>query len=317
MALLDWDTYLTPKENVQDHRRRTSAAFVNQRSRISQVYKQFSPESVACLGSGYLNDIPVEEIVQGGSRLLLVDWMKNVSRVSFNSDVVTPRRNRYHCLVCDAGCEPQNYCPNFSALPDKPHPKKKGFCSNFKLAKENQPLCENFEPGSSLEFLNADVTEGRADNFAHRVLDVIVKAKNPKAAFKQALKEARSSYRFSKALTVEDDSMDLVTSSMIVSQFDFEPYEFMAKNLVAKFGIDAVARREDELIPLMEELRNNLFFSLLRGHCREINRILQSEGRAYFSLEAFHRKTHDSQWFEVIIFPKVMESASRVFLVRF
>ncbi|MCH8157612.1 MAG: hypothetical protein IID18_07680 [Nitrospinae bacterium] len=317
MAFLNWDTYLTPTEKVESFRLRTGDGFKNQRKRISQLYNKRSPKTVVCLGSGYLNDIPIDDIIKGGSRLFLVDWMKDASRQAFDYDVVTSYEGGYHCLICDTTGDPTDYCRRFSKPLKTSLPRGQKFCANFKPDKESRPACGSYQAGPNPGFLQADVTEGRASGFARRMENVLQRAKNPRAAFKLALQEARAAHRFTEALPIDTGSVDLVTSSMIVSQFDFEPYEFLAKNLAARFGIDALNRREKELQPLMEELRDHLFLTLMEGHCREIHRLLKADGQVYFSVEAFHRDQPNDNWFEVPTFPKVMEVLRRHFLFDF
>lgn len=61
-------------------------------------------------------------------------------------------------------------------------------------------------------------------------------------------------------------------SSMVVSQFDHEPYAFFSKLVTLQFG-SCLWAEEEQLRPLMEKLRSELFRLQVEGHVREIHRL--------------------------------------------
>lgn len=317
MSFLNWDEYLAAKGNFTDCRRKCYDSFARQRERIRNLYSALSPRKVVCMGSGYLNDIPIEDFVAAGSSIFLVDWIKNLSREAFVCDVVKESEESYQCIVCSARGDPHRFCLNYED-PDVSHQDlKPQLCSQFYPSKGSLPHCENFKFGADPSFIEADATHGRAGTFARKILQLLPNAKNPKSVFKNALREVRQLKNVSQPLPIEDRSVDFVTSSMVVSQFEFEPMGFLSQNLALKFGTEELQRLEKNLNPYMEELRDNLFLSLVEGHFKEIHRILKEDGRVYFSHEAFHRSEDSSGWFWVRNFAMTMEIIGKYFRFDF
>lgn len=85
-------------------------------------------------------------------------------------------------------------------------------------------------------FLEADVTLGRATAFARRVERWVGFSKTPAQAFRKAIDELSRCSTVNEKIAIPPDSLDLVTSSMVVSQFDHEPYTFFSKLLALQFG---------------------------------------------------------------------------------
>ncbi|MFQ5444855.1 MAG: hypothetical protein ACE5EK_09590, partial [Nitrospinales bacterium] len=297
MTSLNWGEYLTPQGAFSKCREKCLNSFLNQRERIRNLYQALSPKNVVCIGSGYLNDIPIEDFVKAGSTIYLVDWVKNLSREAFCKDVVTECEDRYQCFIYQTRFNPRQYCTNYDALDVSPKEQKQEVCSSFIKSDSSLSRCDNFKFGTNPVFLEMDAAQGRADVFARRVSEMIPRAKNPKVVFKNALREIGRLKQFSKTLPIENHSVDFITSSMVVSQFEFEPYGFLSKKVAQKFGTNELNRMEKTLTPYMEKLRSNLFPFLAEGHFKEMHRILQGDGRVYLSIETFHRPKDYDRWF--------------------
>lgn len=248
------------------------------------------------MGSGYLNDIPIQDFIRAGCQIFLVDWIQDLSRKAYLQDIVQKNGQEYKCLVCEAPCDPKTFCTNYH-LEKEPDPESPpGHCDNFEASLGDNPQCAQFDLGQSPAFLEEDVTQGVAGRFAEELGKVMPHAKTPKVAFKKALQVVRSLNRVERILPIEDHSIDLVTSSMVVSQFDFEPYGFMEKNLVRRFGAEPILAQEKTLLPVMNDLRDRLLNIMVDRHFREIHRILRPEGRLYFSSEMFRRMSGTQRW---------------------
>ncbi|MCH8313010.1 MAG: hypothetical protein IID17_08505 [Nitrospinae bacterium] len=319
MTLLNWGEYLThPGEAALSKcRENCSNSFINQRNRIRDLYSALSPKNVVCIGSGYLNDIPIEDFVKAGSTIYLVDWVKDLSQLAYCKDVITECKGRYQCFICQTKYDPRQYCTNYQELDVSPKEHKQDVCSSFIKSNISPSLCENFEFGTNPVFIDMDATQGRADVFARRVSEMISRAKTPKAVFKNALREVGRLKQYSTCFPIDGQSVDFVTSSMVVSQFEFEPYGFMAKKMAQKFGTNEINRMEKILTPYMEKLRSILFPLLVEGHFEEMHRILQTDGRVYFSIETFHRPKDYDRWFWCKNLDRIMEIISKYFWFDF
>ncbi len=81
-----WKRYLYRPVSLQrahDQNATFGVAFRSQRHAISAIFSSLGATRVACLGSGYLSDIPVEEFAVAGADVHLVDWVPDVSLAGF------------------------------------------------------------------------------------------------------------------------------------------------------------------------------------------------------------------------------------------
>ncbi|MBI4384168.1 MAG: hypothetical protein HY579_09065 [Nitrospinae bacterium] len=301
MNPLGWDNYLNPNQEVQRRREACGNSFKGQRERIRDLARALSPKTAVCMGAGHLNDIPIGDLIAGGSSVFLADWMRGVQQEAFLREVVQNVDGRFKCAICKNPENPREYCPNFSLPDNMPARREEDHCGNFMHSGGFFPLCANFQWGLFPRFLESDVTQGRAGHFAQRVAKAIMNARTPREVFKRACREARDCGRARDFLPVHDHSADLITSSMLVSQFDHEPYRYMSLLLAEKFGEQTIMEKAPVLTPLMQKLRDDLFGTQVEGHCREMARLLKPGGRVYFSVETFHKSGESGTWFPIIL----------------
>ena len=127
---------------------------------------------------------------------------------------------------------------------------------------------------------------------------------------------ARRVRRHRSSLSIADASVDLVTSSMLVSQFEHEPYGYFSEQTARRLGRpDADQARR--LRPAMERLRSTLFAAQVERHCDEIRRILAPGGLCFMSIEMFHRDPDHQHWFAVREMPAVIAQLSEHFCFNF
>ena len=113
-------------------------------------------------------------------------------------------------------------------------------------------------------------------------------------------------------ISVADASVELVTSPMVISQFDHEPYTYFSHRAADSLGQPS----QRELAPAMERLRSQLFSVQVERHCQGIVRMLAPGGVCYMSFELFHVVPRGVQWFLVQGVAKVLEVVRRYFLFR-
>jgi SAM-dependent methyltransferase len=320
MPTLDWDDYLKPPNiSPAEHKAISAAAFDAQKENIGKLCRTLHPRSVLCLGAGYLNDIPIETLIAENTDIYLVEWIDGITEKSFRHDLMKQVEQRFICLICQCFRDPKKYCQNHRAEISRPSlfsrvPKQADNCDNFVRAYVGTgALCSNYSPAEFPRFLHADVTRGAAENFARQVDVILRKAKRPQHAFREAI-HVSTHPRADTLLPLADHSMDFITSSMLASQFDFEPYTYFIRNLYLHFGRDSVEQNIDAINALAATLRNNLFLTQVDAHCQEISRLLKPDGRIYFSIEALHREEPSEHWFYAEIFSKAMEIVARHFL---
>jgi hypothetical protein len=312
MQFLDWENYVRPAElAVAAHKARSAATFAAQKARIGELCRVLRPPIVVCMGAGYLNDIPFEDLIAIDADVYFAEWVDGVAEQSFRHDLVTQIADNFVCLACRCSGDPAKYCRSFRE--DARGRRSDGHCENFlAAAAPAAALCANFVPGDFPRFLRADVTQGVAEHFAQQVPAFFQRAGRPRHAFRHALR-ASEHPRAEALLPLPDHSVDFITSSLATSQFDFEPYTFFIRNLFQHFGRQAVERDVDALNALVETLRDRLFVAQLEGHCAEMLRLLKPGGRIYFSIEAQHSSDSTEFFLQPDVFCKAMSIIGRHF----
>lgn len=294
-------------------RLKAQAFLAGQRERMERCIRTLHPRRIVFLGAGFLDDIPIERSIAEGAEIFCVDWMRDVMEVAYRERIIEILEERVACIVCRTAGDPGAYCRNHCgpspASPQAGSAAGAGdrVCANFvRSGGPSAPRCGNFLPGDFPRFISSDVTQGRATSFANGVDGILNEARKPRAAMTRALRRAR---RVSAAATlpIDDASVDLVTSSMVASQFDFEPFTYFVKRLIAAYDPPAVKKAAKELSDLEEELRDTLLVEQMRGHCEEIVRLLRPDGRAYFSMEILHQPEAGGNWFQPKVVPKILE----------
>ena len=106
--------------------------------------------------------------------------------------------------------------------------------------------------------------------------------------------------------------MESVTSSMVMSQFDHEPYEYFSHQLAARLGPPGI-RDERRLADSLEALRSELVTRQIEGHLDEVARVMAPDGRFFAAFELFHRRAPDGGWFLI----RPMHEALRLLDRRF
>lgn len=313
---LNFKTYLAPANiDVGKHKAMSGKTFLGQKNNIQRLLQALRPKKVVCLGAGYLNDIPTEDLIEGDADIYFAEWMHDVTEASFKNDLVRQIEVNFVCMACKATNNPEKYCKNYMEW-DKVAPniekKSDNYCSNFEISENVMPLCMNFAPGEFPQFFEADVSGGKALQFSKGVSKMVERAKNPGQAFRFAIKKTEH-LKVTETIPLEDHTVDFITSSMVVSQFDFEPYTFFIRNVMRRFGGKAVEQDMKVIENFEETLRNNLFLAQLEGHCMEMLRLLKPDGRIYFSIETMHRNTCNDPWFQVEVAPKAMSFIGKHF----
>lgn len=310
-----WDSYLSTGKYIGFSEEKFSLyekIFSDHKENISSMIHSLSPRSVAVLGSGYLNDIPLDDLVEEGRKIYLVDWVDNVSEVGVSRSIVCKGKgDGYNCLFCKKSTG-EEYCLNFTG-----EFKEEGVCTGFESVEEPFITCKNYEPAKEPSFIKADITGGVAQSFAEKIERNIASCKTAKNAFLKAI-AILEKYKY-MPIPVENDSIDLVTSSMVMSQFDFEPYTYFSKLLQREFGREDLEKHSSKLVPLMEKMRTRLFMLQVESHVKEMYRIVKKDNKArvYVSTELFRSYQSDDVFFLVQDMPKALEILGKYFLFYF
>ena len=315
-AVLSWEEYThapVSQEEFAQCRTVCGSALTEQRRLIQHLIEVLRPKQVAFLGSGYLNDIPTEVLFDEGRESYLVDWIAKVSEEGLRGSVIHQQEGTYQCLFCS--CEdPALSCKAFDG--DVATPNR--VCGAFCPVRQPALCCDNYIPGEQPTFVTQDITAGRASRFAQRIGKLMSSCRTPEQAFRKAMQECRNCACVFDALPIAPDSLDFITSSMLVSQFDNEPYRYFSKLLELQFGREHILRKEKILTPLMEELRSALFKVQVDGHVSEIHRLVNKEhGKVYFSAELFCALSAADDYFLVHQMPHALEAMSKYFFFDF
>lgn len=310
-----WNSYLSPgldDSTVQNEFSSYKQGFSHHRETIAHMIDMLVPDSVAILGSGFLNDIPVSDIVPRSGDIYFVDWIENISQLGMSRSIIhKDDEGCYNCLFCSA-CAGSEFCSNFSGVIEG-----KNVCKEFQAVEESYTACKNYQPASQPRFIKADITGGVGRSFSGKIEKRLNNCKTAKEAI---LKASTITDNFDyQALPIEADSIELATSSMVLSQFDFEPYGYFTNQLIGRFGLEEIKQHELKLAPLLETLRDKLFIAQVESHIKEIYRIIKKDlkPRIYLSAELFHSYPGTDRYFLVQHMPKALEIISKYFYFDF
>jgi len=311
-----WDRYLNgpiPQERFAECRRRCFAAFAEQRENILRVFEATAPRSIACLGAGSLNDIPYQEFVRRGAELHLVDWLPDATLNGIDLSIVDRTdAGEPRCLYCDPSVAGRDYCEHFRRAEGSDVP----VCELYVEPADGSRRCREFAKGARPILHQADVTGGYADAFGRQVSVELRGVRDWKDGLTRGIALARRVEGRRAAPAIPDQSIDLVTSSMLLTQFENEPFQYLSTCVAALVG-RPTPREEAALQALVEEFRDLLLNRQMEGHFQEIRRLLAPGGRCYLSFELFRRLEETNRWFVVAGMPRALEIAGRYFQIRF
>lgn len=308
-----WDEYLQPPEAARDfarcHRDR-GGAFLAQRRIIRRIFTATAPKTVVCMGAGLLNDIPFRSFVRSGATLHLVDWVPGIIDTGIaRSAIDTGPGGLPDCVFCALdGARARAYCKGFGG----PGKRSAHVCDSFEPLAGDKELCAAYARGEEPSTYHDDATGDAAGAFARAIPSALNAAKSWREALSRALTLARRVKHHHLSLGIPDDAADLVISSMLISQFSFEPYGFFSKCAADRLG-PPHDKEERRLHGRMEELRSILLANAVEHHAREVARLLGPEGRWFVSFELFHRRPDGHGWFLVEDMHKVLAMLARRF----
>ena len=317
VSSVPFQDYLTPNTTSAGAKRERAKAFLaGQKDNIDRCIRKLRPKRIVFLGAGALNDIPIETSIAEGAEIFCVDWMRDVMEPAYKERVVQILQERTACIICNTAGNPLDYCLSYHKPEEAPAGDSGAqgtpLCDNFIRARRSFPLCENYVPGAFPNFIVSDVTQGYAAHVADGLGSILERAQKPRKAMSRAVLHAKRR-QTREVLPIEDDSVDFVTSSMVASQFDFEPFTYFVGNLVKVYGLEALERAAKDLSSLEEELRDTLLIEQMKGHCEEIVRLLRPGGRIYFSMEMLHQSESGGDWFQPKTVPKILDVLNRYF----
>lgn len=282
--MTSWEDYIgASKAGAQSVRCRAmcGASFEPVRVILTRIIAALAPRSVACLGAGVLNDIPFRDLVRAGVDLHLVDWIPGVIETGIEQSIIERgAAGRPECAFCPLG-EPRarTFCHRFDGARD-------GVCGSFDRA-DGASTCTAYERGDWPRVLRQDVTRGYASAFARDAIEATRTAATWRQALKRASAVARTAGRDGDTLDIADGAIELVTSSMVMSQFDHEPYDYFSHQLASRLGAPS-AQDERRLAGPLAVLRSELVERQIAGHLDEVARIMAPGGRFFAAFEMFH-----------------------------
>ncbi len=276
--------------------RRCGGSFAGQRDIMRRVFEATRPKVVACLGAGVLNDIPYQSLVRAGATIHLVDWLPGIVDAGIARSIIARDDDGApDCVYCHLADErARTYCRHFR----KPREPSAKVCENFVAGPGDPPICTAFDRSDFPVCHQEDVTEGYASAFAENVVDALREVRSWRQALAQANALAKRVRRHRTSLGIDTASVDLATSSMVVSQFEHEPYQYFSRQAAGMLG-PPTRNEERRLEPAMETLRATLLSNQIERHCEEIARILAPGGRCLMSFELFHLNRETGRWFLV------------------
>ena len=312
-----WDEYLKVPRAEEEYaacRWSCRTTFQRQRENIRRLFAATSPGAVACLGAGVLNDIPYQEFLAAGAAVHLVDWLPGSVDTGLRLSIIeTDEGGLPRCLYCNPAIDcPERYCRSFALAAER----SGGVCARFAPCGGEPLQCAAFERGD-LPFVHyEDVTAGYASDFGRAVGADLGGIRSWKQALLRARTIAGRIRRHQRTLSIAGDAVQMVTSSMLVSQFEHEPYGYFARQVASQIG-PPTHGEEARLRSTMEDLRTSLLIDQVERHCQEIDRILAPGGRCYLSSEMFHWLPDERRWVAVEGMPEMLQAIDRHFAFNF
>ena len=297
--MMRWEDYIAHPRSADAYRAcgmRSREGYGGLRAVIARLLTELEPSSVACLGAGVLNDIPYAELVASGAAIHLVDWLPGIVDAGIRQSIIrTGAGGDPGCAYCVlAKDDAWSYCQSYRSTANG----AAGVCDEFSPMSKGESGCAAFQRGTRPNVLCRDATNGYASAFARLVPESIKDAKTWKQALGGARSAAKRARRHHTALDIPDASVDLVTSSMLISQFDREPYTYFARQTATRLG-EPSDRDERLLSRTLDALRCELFTTQVERHCDEIRRILAPDGYCLVAFELFQYDRADQTWFLV------------------
>lgn len=294
-----WEEYLNVPEArkvFRDRFEKNERAFGRQRDILRDAIATLRPKQIVCLGAGTLSDIPFDKILEIGAGLHLVDWLPESIDIGLAARIIRDGKDGdLACLFCALGEDrAREHCQSY----EKSDARRPGLCDNYLPEKGAPRYCLSYRRGSRPEVSGQDVTAGYAEAFAKGVLDALDGVTSWRQALKRAAALAERVESRLTSLDIADHSADLVISSLVISQFEHEPYTYFSRQAAALLGPPTPAESK-RLRPAMERLRNTLTKRQLIRHCDEIARILTPDGHCIMSFELFHFDAGTDGWFLV------------------
>lgn len=308
-----WERYLSPQNAQREFARcrsETVGAFEELRGVIGRVFARTGAGRVACLGAGVLNDLPYSAFVASGAELHLVDWLPGVVESGIGQSIISENDSGDpECIYCDLeGERARLYCAAF----DSSEMRAPKLCRNYVSAGKGEAGCSAFQLGARPYLYCEDITGGYASAFARAVSNRLEGVRSWRQAFGVAGQLAEKLTRHRQNLGIPDGSIDFTVSSMVISQFEYEPYEFFAKQVAGRLGFPQ-AKEEKRLSGPLEKLRSALLVGSLEHHLDEIARITARDGICLMAFEMFHYDPALEEWFLV----KEMHQALGMIAERF
>jgi len=251
-----------------------------------------------------LNDIPFHDLVGARTDIHLIDWIPGIVDSGIGGAIIEMDSDgNPECAFCVLGeNDAQPWCRRFSGA----NAMQAGVCDNFEPIGEMGTGCKSYERGDEPHVLYQDATGGYATGFARRSYEVAKSAGSWAQAIRQATGAARRAGNDAAALDITDGSIDLVTSSMVMSQFEHEPYDYFSRQVASRVGLPS-ERDKRHLDGPVDTLREALATRQIEGHLDEAARIMAPDGRLFVAFELFHADPKDGGWFLVRHMHKAME----------
>lgn len=295
-----WRDYLADPARDSSHRRtrdRLRQVYARQREVVRGVFAATRPKVMVCLGAGLLNDLPYGDFVRANAKLHLIDWLPGLVETGIAMSILDrDGRGDPRCLYCALGDEnARAFCRQFHRTSADKSPE---ICDSYVPAVDDGLVCAGFERGEMPILHGEDVTGGFASAFGERIPDEIADIQTWRQALNRATSLAKRLKGEPGHLSIDDDSVDLVISSMLISQFEHEPYDYFSHQTAALLGLPS-DREKRRLHPHLERLRSLLLVTQIERHCDEIARILRGDGVCYMSFELFHGVAGSKAWFLV------------------
>lgn len=291
-----WETYLSPNNAAALYRtcsQRYGPAFAPLRDLVERLVEHTKPTSVACLGAGVLNDLPLKALVRSGAELHLVDWLPGIIDSGLSASIIeSPDDAKPSCVFCALDKSvAEDYCRNYCG----PKPVKTQVCAGYLCEPPDLNACAAYQRGTRPHVHRADVTGGYASEFANRCERALRNTTTWRQALRQAIALARRVPARPRPLDIPDGSIDLAISSMVVSQFLHEPYDYFTRQAEEALGTPT-ARENKRLLRQADDLKATLFKHSLEGHFAEIERVLAPEGQCFMAFELFHYDAEIAEW---------------------
>lgn len=280
MPLLSWSEYRsnsTTKQSIEC-----------EKNNLKEILDNHPIEQVALLS----RSTPAMPLVELFNHQCQVTFVQQDNTDCFRRQIMRQQLGEYACMFCNQ-TEPNAYCKHFNGKPEG-----KNVCKAFEASDNPYLQCRAFQQGKNIQFHQNDSTCGVTNRFIKKAADLVTRSRNPVDALSQAIDLVNKFAQMPVSqIKLEDHSVDLVISNLMLSDFESEPYNYFVSLMEDRFGKARLDHLAEVTHNLFQRLQDKLFDTQAMHHFKEIFRIANKDfGQVFFCMGPIMDRYHSTHF---------------------